>query len=145
MLTIVKVDRCVYAKMQRTKSPSKQPTNQLAGKKKIGGNSAHLFDSPVPSATEAPTRAFHLSGPWRIHLALSDQSERSNQWTATPGAQHLLRVAINLHNSEHFKMVSTSTPRSRISIATRHFAACQRTPTRQQMSLAIILQNHALI
>ena len=54
-------------------------------------------------------------------------------------------LASNLHNDEHFKMVSTSTPRSRISISKRDFAAFQCTPTRKQMSFAIILQNHTLL
>ena len=44
-----------------------------------------------------------------------------------------------------FTIVSLSTPRSRTSIARRHFAAFQRTPTRQQISFAIILRNHSLI
>ena len=42
---------------------------------------------------------------------------------------HTLKLAILFHNGEHFKMASTSTPRSQISIATRDFAAFQRTPT----------------
>ena len=55
------------------------------------------------------------------------------------------QLAINLHSGEHFEMGGTSTSRIRISIATRDFAAFQRTPTRQQMTFANILQSHALL
>jgi len=59
--------------------------------------------------------------------------------------RHHTVIRVHRYVRSTFTMVSTSTPRSRISISTRDFAAFQHTPTRQQMSLAIILQNHALL
>ena len=78
-------------------------------------------------------------------MDFADDVFKFSQRECARRATGLEKLAINLHNSELFKMVSTSTPRSRIYVATRDFTAFQRTPTRQQMSFAIILEKHVLL
>ena len=100
--------------------------------------------------SQKATAPFFLSNsPSTVAVVLRTRKTKRTRWGlfSFPGSSVLCVVCgiANLHNGRHFKMVSTSTPRIWISIATRDFAAFQRTPTREQMSFAIILQNHALL
>ena len=72
--------------------------------------------------------------------------EKKPEWHRIPHNSRASNLMSFFHNSEHFKMVvSTSTPRSRISIATRDFAGYSRNSFVGVLACAEILQNNALL
>ena len=100
----------------------------------------------LPSRCRHRWRGCPSFAPRRAGTSPLKRSGRSIGWSGPLGLPWLEEgTAINLHNGEHLKMVSTSTSRTRIVIATRGFVAFQRTPKRQQMHFAIVLKNHAML